>query len=120
MENKEFFKWMLVLIFILILGKINANETIKLNTLVVPTDTGLEYRDTSILIDVISTHIIKINDSVYTGLKRKVTYNLEDYIVYDTYSTNEEYFDISFHINPNTSMLEQVVLYYKGEYYCFR
>lgn len=95
-------------------------KSVELRHLAIPTDSGLIYTDTSVIIDVISDNIISINGTVFSGLSREVGYSEEDYLVYDLYSNKDESFNVCFEIDPDNGNTKQVILYYNKEYYFFR
>lgn len=113
----------LILIFTSILAlayQAKPIKSVELRYLVVPTDSGLSYRDTSVLIDVLSPSSISINGTVYSGLSREVTPSPEDDMIYDLYSNKDESFNVCFDLDPDNGDIKQVVMYHKQEYYCFR
>lgn len=95
-------------------------KTVDLRHLVIPTDSGLTYRDTSLYIEVVSDNSVVVNGKVYTGLTREVTPSPEDDMVYDLYSNKDESFNLCFDLSPDNSDIKQVVIFYLGQYYCYR
>lgn len=95
-------------------------KSVELRYLVIPTDSGLTFRDTSILIDLISSSSLKINGVLYSGLSREVTPSPEDYMIYDLYSNEDESLNVCFDIDPDNGNFTQVFLFYKQKYYCLR
>ena len=112
---------MLIFTSIICLAQVTKpTKSVELRYLVVPTDSGLQYRDTSLLVDVLSPSSISINGVIHSGLTREVTPAPEDDMIYDLYSNKDESFNVCFDLSPDTGEIKQVVVYYKGQYYCFR
>lgn len=113
--------WILIFTSIICLAvEAKPTKSVELRYLVIATDSGLSYRDTSVLIDVVSGSSLKINGVLYSGLSREVTPSPEDDMIYDLYSNKDESFNVCFDLDPDNGDIKQVVMYHKQEYYCFR
>lgn len=120
MKTFKFVAWTIVFTSILLLAKVANSKQIEVRHLVVPTQNGLEFRDTSLLIEITSTNSLSINGKLFTGLVREVSHSVEENIIYDLYSSRDESFNVCFDLDPDNGNILQVILYFKGNYYCFR
>lgn len=95
-------------------------KEVELRHYILPTDSGTQYLDTSIVIEVFSDNSLIVNGVLFSNLIREVIPAPEDDMIYDVYSSKDDLFHVCLDLNPDNGEIMQVIMYHMGGYYCFR
>jgi hypothetical protein len=115
--------WIIVLAAIVMTAKMVQSKPIKsveVRHWILPTDSGVQFVDTSIVIEIKSANSLSINGVVFLNLQREVTPDPEENLIYDLYTNSDESFSVCFDLDVDNGNIVQVIMYKDGNYYCFR
>lgn len=115
--------WVVVFSLILISVKLAQSKPIKsveVRHWILPTDSGVQFVDTSIVIEIKSANSLSVNGVVFLNLSREVTPDAEENLIYDLYTNSDESFSVCFDLDADNGNIVQVIMYKDGNYYCFR
>lgn len=112
--------YILTLLIVFLSALLSYSKEVTITKLVIPTDNGLVYRDTSVNIKILSNTSVSINGKIIYNLTKEVSFSEEDYTVYELYENKDEEFHLCFDINPDNSKIMQIILFQNNKYYCLR